>query len=56
MQKILNLKHGTQKAMFFVFFLLCSAVMMAQNKVSGTVLDATGEPWNKQWSCYRFQW
>ena len=44
MQKILNLKHGTQKAMFFVFFLLCSAVMMAQNKVSGTVLDATGEP------------
>ena len=30
--------------MFFVFFLLCSAVMMAQNKVSGTVLDATGEP------------
>ena len=38
MQKILNLKHGTQKAMFFVFFLLCSAVMMAQNKVSGTVL------------------
>ena len=44
MQKILNLKQGTQKAMFFVFFLLCSAVMMAQNKVSGTVLDATGEP------------
>jgi iron complex outermembrane receptor protein len=44
MQKILNLKHGTQKAMFFVFFLLCSAVMMAQNKVSGTVLDTTGEP------------
>lgn len=44
MQKILNLKHGTQKAMFFVFFLLCSAVIMAQNKVSGTVLDATGEP------------
>ena len=30
--------------MFFVFFLLCSTVMMAQNKVSGTVLDATGEP------------
>ena len=44
MQKILNLKHGTQKAMFFVFFLLCSTVMLAQNKVSGTVLDATGEP------------
>ena len=30
--------------MFFVFFLLCSTVMLAQNKVSGTVLDATGEP------------
>ena len=30
--------------MFFVFFLLCSTVMMAQQKVSGTVLDATGEP------------
>ncbi len=44
MQKILNLKQGTQKAMFFVFFLLCSTVMLAQNKVSGTVLDATGEP------------
>ena len=41
---ILNLKQGMQKAMFFVFFLLCSTVMMAQNKVSGTVLDATGEP------------
>lgn len=26
------------------FFLLCSTVMMAQQKVSGTVLDATGEP------------
>lgn len=34
MQKILNL----------MFFLLCSAVMTAQNRVSGTVLDATGEP------------
>ena len=44
MQKILKLKQGTQKAMFFLFFLLCSTVMMAQNKVSGTVLDATGEP------------
>ena len=30
--------------MFFVFFLLCSTVMLAQNKVSGPVLDATGEP------------
>ena len=44
MQKILNLKHGTLKTMFFVFFLLCSTVMLAQNKVSGTVVDATGEP------------
>ena len=51
MQKILNLKQGMQKAMFFgrlvlttAFFLLCSTVVMAQNKVSGTVLDATGEP------------
>ena len=44
MQKILNLKQGTVKAMFFVFFLLCSTVMLAQNKVSGTVLDANGEP------------
>ena len=44
MQKILNVKQGMQKAMFFVFFLLCSTVVMAQNKVSGTVLDATGEP------------
>jgi iron complex outermembrane receptor protein len=44
MQKILNVKQGMQKTMFFVFFLLCSTVMMAQNKVSGTVLDATGEP------------
>ena len=44
MQKILNLKQGAQKTMFFVFFLLCSTVMMAQQKVSGTVLDATGEP------------
>jgi len=33
-----------QKTMLFVFFLLCSTVMMAQQKVSGTVLDATGEP------------
>lgn len=30
--------------MFFMFFLLCSTVMLAQNKVSGTVLDAAGEP------------
>ena len=51
MQKILNLKQGTLKAMSFgrlvlttAFFLLCSTVMMAQQKVSGTVLDATGEP------------
>ena len=44
MQKILNLKHGTLKAMYFVFFLLCSTVMLAQNKVSGTVVDASGEP------------
>ena len=44
MQKILNLKHGTVKAMFFMFSLLCSTVMLAQNKVSGTVLDAAGEP------------
>ena len=44
MQKILNVKQGMQKTMFYVFFLLCSTVMMAQNKVSGTVLDATGEP------------
>ncbi len=26
MQKILNLKQGTLKAMFFMFFLLCSTV------------------------------
>lgn len=39
MQKILYLKQGMQKAMFFVFFLLCSTVMMAQQKVSGTVLE-----------------
>ena len=51
MQKILNLKQGTLKAMSFgrlvlttAFFLLCSTVMMAQQKVSGTVQDATGEP------------
>ena len=44
MQKILSLKQGMQKALFFAFFLLFSTVMMAQNKVSGTVLDATGEP------------
>ena len=44
MQKILNLKHGTLKTMFFVFFMLCSTVMLAQNKVSGTVVDSTGEP------------
>ena len=28
MQKILNLKQGMQKTMFFVFFLLCSTVML----------------------------
>jgi len=51
MQKILNLKQGTMKAMAFsrlvlttAFFLLCSTLMLAQNKVSGTVLDAAGEP------------
>ena len=44
MRMILNLKQGTQKALFFVFFLFCSTVMVAQNKVSGTVQDATGEP------------
>ncbi len=44
MQKILNLKQGVRKAMLFALFLLCSTVMMAQNKVSGTVLDANGEP------------
>ncbi len=44
MRMILNLKQGTQKALFFVFFLLCSTMMVAQNKVSGTVQDATGEP------------
>lgn len=44
MRMILNLKQGTQKALFFVFFLFCSTVMVAQNKVSGIVQDATGEP------------
>ena len=44
MQKILNLKQKTMKAMFFMLFLLCSTAMTAQNKVSGTVLDASGEP------------
>ena len=44
MQKILSLKQGMQKTLFFAFFLLFSTVMMAQQKVSGTVLDATGEP------------
>ena len=44
MQKILNLKQEMLKTMFFAFFLLCSTAMMAQQKVSGTVLDATGEP------------
>ena len=44
MQKILNLKQEMQKTMFFAFFLLCSTVMMAQQKVSGTVLDQAGEP------------
>ena len=44
MQKILNLKQWMQKTMFFAFFLLCSTVMMAQQKVSGSVLDAAGEP------------
>ena len=51
MQMNLNVRQGMQKTMFFgrvvlttAFFLLCSTVMMAQNKVSGTVLDATGEP------------
>ena len=33
-----------QKTMFFAFFLLCSTEMMAQQKVSGTVLDQAGEP------------
>jgi len=44
MQKIQNLKQGMQKAIVFAFFLLCSTVMMAQQKVSGTVQDAAGEP------------
>ena len=44
MQKILSLKQGMQKTLFFAFFLLCSTVTMAQQKVSGSVLDATGEP------------
>ncbi|SEW00138.1 iron complex outermembrane recepter protein [Prevotella aff. ruminicola Tc2-24] len=44
MRMILNLKQGIQKALFFVFFLFCSTVMVAQNKVSGIVQDATGEP------------
>ena len=30
--------------MFFALFLLCSTAMLAQNKVTGTVLDAAGEP------------
>ncbi len=44
MQRILILKQGLLKTLFFVSFLLCSTVMLAQNKVSGTVLDASGEP------------
>jgi len=44
MQRILILKQGLLKTLFFVSFLLCSTVMLAQNKVSGTVLDAAGEP------------
>ncbi len=44
MQKILNLKQRARKAMLFALFLLCSTVVMAQNRVSGTVLDANGEP------------
>jgi len=41
---ILNLKQGVQKMVFFALFLLCSTAMLAQNKVTGTVLDAAGEP------------
>ena len=44
MQMILNLKQGVQKMVFFALFLLCSTAMLAQNKVTGTVLDAAGEP------------
>jgi iron complex outermembrane receptor protein len=41
MQKILNLKQGTLKAMFFVFFLLCSTVMLAEQGVG----NCTGRYW-----------
>jgi len=44
MQKILNLKQRARMAMLFALFLLCSTVVMAQSRVSGTVLDANGEP------------
>lgn len=43
-QQIQILKHGAQRSLLFVFLLLCSTVVLAQSKVSGTVLDAAGEP------------
>ena len=54
MQKILNLKQGTLKAMSFgrlvlttAFFLLCSTVMMAQQKFhtiqSGETLESIAQ-------------
>ena len=42
-----NLKcrcFGWQRLLFFALFAVCSTVAMAQGKVTGTVVDASGEP------------
>ena len=45
-QKMTNLKGrctGWQRLLFFVLMAVCSTVAMAQGKVTGKVVDATGE-------------
>ncbi len=39
-----NQRSVLQRLMFFVLFVLCTLCTFAQNKVTGTVVDATGEP------------
>ena len=44
MLKVQNLKQGMLKTVLFMLFLVSSTMAFAQNKVSGVVTDANGEP------------
>ena len=41
---LLHRRHGWRRLLLLCLMMVSSTVMMAQNRVTGQVVDATGEP------------